>query len=69
MKRRGEGGMLEFIGAYGKLMVFGILITIVLIMLVISLINSHPELGINIPDIFGGGSSGGGGAGGGTGGG
>jgi hypothetical protein len=62
MRMKGEGGMLEFIGAYGKLIVFGMLITIVLIMLVISFVNSHPEIGVDLPTIFGGtsGSSAGG---------
>jgi hypothetical protein len=59
-----EGGMLEFVGAYGKLILIGFILLVLLLMLFINYINSHPELGVKLPEIFGGGSSGGGGAGG-----
>jgi hypothetical protein len=53
MKAQG-GGMMEWVSSYSKLFIFGILITIILLMMFLVYINSYPELGITIPDIFGG---------------
>ncbi len=50
---RGEGGMLELMGSYGKLL-FAILIVAFLLIIFIVYINSNPELGISLPELFGG---------------
>jgi hypothetical protein len=61
---KGEGGITELVNDYGMIILI-LLVIILMFVAFISLINSHPEYGITLPDLFGGGSSGGGGAGGG----
>jgi hypothetical protein len=48
-----EGGPLELIGAYGKL-ILAVIFVIFLVLMFITYINSHPELGISVPGLFGG---------------
>ena len=57
MNLKAEGGMLEFVSDYGKLIIFGIMITILIIMIAISIIDSNPEWGMTLSPVFGGGSS------------
>lgn len=57
MAMKGEGGMLELVGGYGKIILV-IAIVVFLLAMFITYINSHPELGITLPNLFGGGSGG-----------
>lgn len=53
MARKGEGGPLELVDSYGKVLL-AILIVIILLVVFITYINSHPELGVSLPPLFGG---------------
>ena len=54
MAMRAEGGMLELVGGYGKI-ILAIAIMVFMLAMFIIYINSHPELGITLPKLFGGG--------------
>ncbi len=53
MPMKAEGGMLELVDSYGRL-IFILLVIIVLIVIFITYIASHPELGVSIPPLFSG---------------
>ena len=58
MPRKGEGGISELVNDYGMIILI-LLVIVMMFVAFIALINSHPEYGITLPSLFGGGSVGG----------